>query len=314
ARGVAAAADRYGVIALWTDRVLWVSRDDGRSFHQELAAPEPITAAAVGPDGRVYAARHGGRLGVLSPDGVTRWLDISADQLLAIDAGIEMPAPAESPGVAPTAAPAPAAPWLAVLGLHADSADGLTPILWLSGDHGRSWRRLIAPHHGDASNQIRVGPTGVIDLVTVDGDSSAAAGASGRLRHYTGHVDGRPFALRFASDEPPPLALGHDGHGWRLEWDGRRMRLIDGSSHLPLAVRNWDVRVAASREHTYSVADGRLVELGAGRPRPVTHSVPGAIDALAVDGLGRALALVGDTAVRYSKRHGWRRLFEIPPP
>jgi hypothetical protein len=294
-RGVAAAADRYGVIAVWSDRVVWVSRDDGRSFHQELAAPEPLSAVAVGRDGRVYAARMGGKLGELTPDALTRWHRIGSDQILAIDAG---------------------SPWLAVLGLHADRADGLSPVLWLSDDDGRSWRRLVPPHHGDADNQIRVNPDGVIDLLTADG----GVGEAGRLRHYAGHVDGRPFELRFAGDDPQPFGLGHDGRSWQLAGEGRRMRLsvagrpAASTSGRPLAVRNWDLRVAASRERTMTVADGRLVEIGSIRPRILAENVPGAVDALAVDGLGRSVAVVGGAAVRHSTRHEWRLLFEIPHP
>jgi hypothetical protein len=310
-RGVSAAADAYGVLALWTDRVVWVSRDDGRSLHQELAGPEPLTAVAVGPEGRVYAARHGGRLGVLSPAARTHWLDIGCEQVLAIDA-----APGARPrGDAASVARAGAqAPWLAVLGLHRDRDAGLTPMLWLSSDHGRSWRRLLAPHHGDAANRVQVRPDGVIHLVTEDTDTSDAAEPGGRLRHYIGHVDGRPFELALAADDPP-MAVGHDGHSWRMAWKGRRM-MISGAEDTAgaLSVRNWDVRLAASRERTLAVADGRLVQLGGDGSRVLSRELPGELDALAVDGLGRALAAVGGSAVRYSERHGWRRLFEIRAP
>ncbi len=312
-RGVATAADGYSVIALWTDRVVWVSRDDGRSFRQELAAPEPLTAVAVGPDGRVYAARHGGRLGLLSPAGHTRWLDVDCDQVLAI--ATAPPAPGET-------ASAATAPWLAVLGLHADSHTGAAAILWLSDDHGHTWRNLIAPHHGDVSNRLRVSPDGVIDLLTEDSDNSdSGENGAARLRHHRGHVDGRPFALAFAGDAPAPLGMGHDGLSWRLESKAGRMRLAaagraEGRADGPgtsAPVRNWDVRLAAGGVRTLAVADGHLLELGQGRPRVVTRRVPGRVDTLAVDGIGRAVATVGGSALRYSRRHGWRRLFEIPP-
>jgi hypothetical protein len=314
-RGVAAAADGYGVIAAWTDRVVWVSRDDGRSFQQRLAAPEPLTAVAVGPEGRVYAARHGGRVAVLSPAAHTRWLDIGCDEALAISAA-PMPAPDDAGA---------RAPWLAVLGLHADSAEGAAPLLWLSGDHGRTWRALVAPHHGDAANRLRVSTDGVIDLVTEDSDTSVAADAGPRFRHYTGHVDGRPFALRAGSDDTPLFGPDHDGQTWQVERRGHATRLALARGAVPtshrsaprslagLAVRNWDVRLAASRERTLAAADGNLVQLAPGRPRVLTHFMPDdASGGIAVDGLGRALATVGASVVRYSAPHGWRRLFEIP--
>jgi hypothetical protein len=295
-RGVAAAADEFGVIAVWTDRVVWVSRDDGRSFRQELAAPEPLGAVAVGPDARVYAARLGGRLGILSPGGSASWVELGCDQVLAIDASAE---------------------WLAVLALHTDRSDGLSPIVWLSSDHGSTWRRLVAPTHGDTLNQIRVSTDGVIDLLALD--SVLAAGGAASLRHYTGHVDGRPFELSSSGDDPQPFGLDHDGRSWRLAGNDTQMRLtatglptVDAASSL--RVRSWDIRLAANREHTVASADGQMVELGAGPPRTVARRVPGPIDSLALDGIGRIVATVGGKAVRYSTRHGWRSLFEIPAP
>ncbi|HKE18190.1 MAG TPA: hypothetical protein VKB80_25105 [Kofleriaceae bacterium] len=304
-RGVAAAVDEYGVIAAWTDRVLWVSRDDGRSFQQQLAAPEPLGAVAIGPEGRVYAARRGGRIAMLSPAGHTRWLDIGCQDVLAIGAA---PLPAADAGAG--------APWLAVLGLHADSADGAAPLLWLSADHGRSWRALIAPHHGDAANRVRVSTDGVIDIVTEDSDTSVASDAGPRFRHYTGHVDGRPFELRASSDDAPLLGPAHDGQTWEVEHRGRQARLapaVTSRAMAGLAVRNWDVRLAAGREHTFAAADGKLLQLAPGRPRVLTRSMPDdASGWMAIDGLDRAVITVGGSVVRHSTAHGWRRLFEIP--
>ena len=327
-RGLAAAADAYGVIAVWTDRVVWVSRDDGRSFRQELAAPGPVSAVAVGRDGRVYAARHG-RIGMLSPAGHTHWHDLDAGQVLAIAA-------------APPREIDPAAPvtpgWLAVLALHDDQAAGAAPLLWLSDDDGETWRSLIAPHHGDAANRLWVSPDGVIDLLTEDADGSVGSDADNgtedlfgagawRHRHYRARAEDYPLALVFAGDAPAPFAMGHDGLRWRLAWDGDQLQLaadhatreagrIVGSDRAAggvVPVRNWDVRVAAGGHRTLAVADGRLLDLGRGAPRVVTRKVPGRVDTLAVDGIGRAVATVGGSALRYSPRHGWRRLFEIPP-
>ena len=326
-RGLVAAADGYGVIAMWTDRVVWVSRDDGRSFRQELAAPGPVSAVAVGRDGRVYAARHG-RIGMLSPAGHTRWHDLDGGQVLAIAA-----APPREIDPAAPAAPG----WLAVLALHDDQAAGAAPLLWLSDDDGETWRSLIAPHHGDAANRMWVSPDGVIDLLTEDTDGTVGSDADGaedlfgagswRYRHYRARAEDYPLALLFAGDAPAPFAMGHDGLRWRLAWDGDQLQLaadqptpavgpIVGRERAAAAVvpvRNWDVRVAAGRQRTLAVTDGRLLELGRGAPRVVTLQVPGRVDMLAVDGIGRAVATVGGSALRYSPRHGWRRLFEIPP-
>jgi hypothetical protein len=85
---------------------------------------------------------------------------------------------------------------------------------------------------------------------------------------------------------------------------------IGADTSLP--VRSWDIRLAANGERTVASADGRLVELGTASHRTIARRVPGPIDSLALDGLGRAVATVGGKVVRYSPRHGWRSLFEIP--
>ena len=295
-RGVAASADQYGVIAAWTDRAVWVSRDDGRRFVQELAAPQPLTAVAVGADGRVPAARRGGHLGELTPAGATRWHDLGFAQILAIDA---------------------ASPWIAVLGLHDDAARGLAPILSIA-ERGASWRQLVVPHHGSVANQVRVSQGGVVDLLTLDPDDETATAddrgaVAGRMRHYRGHVDGRPFRLVATGDGSGPFGLGHDGQSWHLE-GGRAMHLA-GTARLRatrLPLRGWNVLLAASGARTYALADGQVSALGKTAPRRVTRALPGHLDALAVDGLGRALATAGDAVLRHSARRGWRRLFTLP--
>jgi hypothetical protein len=299
--GVSAAVDEYGVIAVWTERVVWVSRDDGRTFHQELAAPQPLTAVAVGDSGRVYAARHGGRIDLLTPSGRTSWIAFDADQVLSIDAS---------------------SAWLAVLGLHADRQGGLSPLLWLSHDHGSSWQRLVVPHHGDTANQVRVSPTGVIHLLTLDSDTDVDGD---RVGHYAGHVDGRPFE-RVAGGELQPFGLDRAGQTWSVAGgatppaNGRpRARLGSvqgrpGGAPHSLASTSWDVHLASSRGRTIAAADGRLLDLDGDRPQVVAARLPGAINALAVDGLGRSLVLVGGSLFRHSARHGWRLLFAIPPP
>jgi hypothetical protein len=293
---VAASADQYGVIAAWTDRAVWVSRDDGRRFVQELAAPQPLTAVAVGADGRVLAARHGGRLGELTPGGATRWHDLGFAQILAVDA---------------------ASSWIAVLGLHDDAAGGLAPMLSIA-ERGASWRRLVVPHHGSVANQVRVSQGGVVDLLTLNPDDDSATAddpgaVAGRMRHYRGHVDGRPFRLVATGDGSGPFGLGHDGQSWHLE--GARTMSLAGTARLRgarLPLRGWNVLLAASSARTYAIADGEVSSLGKTAPRRVAARVPGHLDTLAVDGLGRALATAGDAVLRHSARQGWRRLLELP--
>ncbi|HEU5057005.1 MAG TPA: hypothetical protein VFU21_10795 [Kofleriaceae bacterium] len=281
-RGAAASPDRFGVVALWSDRTLWVSRDDGRSFHQELAAPEPLGAVAVGADARVYAARHGGRFGVLTPAGHTRWQRLDFDQALALAHG---------------------GPWTVLLAMSADRQIGLVPILWATADHGDTWRRLVAPAAGDLDNRVRVGPDGSIDLlVRATGDLAPVS------RLYRGHVDGRPFAPVQDSEDPQPFGLGHDGSVARVVWTGGDARL----EPYHLALSDWDVVVGAGPTRTLAVADRRLLALNGTRADTLSDRVPGRPAGLTSDGIGRSLAIIGRVAVRHSEAHGWRRLFELP--
>ena len=283
-RGVAASSDRFGVVALWSERELWVSRDDGITFRQQLAAAEPIGAAAVGVDGRVYLARHGGRLGMLTPSGRTVWARLDYDQALALGHG----------GV-----------WTVLLVLSADRQDGLSPLLWISPDHGATWRRLVAPAAGDLDNALRVTADGTIDLlVRVTGDLAP------RVRHYRGHVDGRPFAGVADTEDPHPFGLGHDGRMPRLTWTSDEVHLEP--SHL--RVHDWDVVLGAGPDRTVAVADGRLWNLNDSHPTALSNQVPGRVRALTADGIGRSLAIIGRVGLRYSGRHGWRRLFELADP
>ena len=331
-RGVAASPNQYGVVAVWDARTLWLSRDDGRTFHQALAGRQPLAGVSVGRDGRVFAARQGGWLGWLTPAGAVRWRHIDLDQVLAVDAR---------------------GPWLAVFGLTRDRADGLSPLLLLSRDHGRSFRRQVVPAYGDAGNQVRVQPGGTIDLLLQTGGAEAGA------RHLRGHVNGRPFVEAWNGSEPQPLGLTHDGGGLALVGDastrpgasvelrrcpeaapqiapsagltpperpqdgasgrGASPRRCGGpvragpSSAAPLAVHDWNVIVGASATRTLAVIDGALEDLSPVHGAEiVSPHTPGPVRTLAVDGLGRGLAVVGRTAVRFSALHGWRRLFDRP--
>jgi len=293
--GVAAAADRFGVVAAWTDHTLWVSRDDGRTFRQELAAPEPIGAATVATDARVYVARHGGRFGILTPAGHTRWLRLDYEQALAIGHG---------------------GGWTVLLAMSQDRHAGLVPILWATEDAGTSWRRLVAPAAGDLDNQLKIGSNGTIDLLVRATDELGP-----RVRHYHGHVDGRPFAVELDAEDPQPFGLGHDGSAARLVWATRESTSATlvwdpgTASRGPstgLAVTDWDVPVGAARDWSLAVADGRLLAFTGTHVQTLSAHVPGRVRGLTGDGIGRSLAIAGRLILRHSDGHGWRRLLEVP--
>ena len=214
--------------------------------------------------------------------------------------------------------------------LHDDQAPARAASV-VSDDDGETWRSLIAPHHGDASesdlgeprrgHRLRTGHDGSV------GSDAATTVRAGAWRHR--HTARAPRTTRSRWCSPATLRPLRDGpRRPRWVWPGTAiMQLAADHATAPagliagpdrtvggvVPVRNWDVRVAAGRHRTLAVADGRLLDLGRGAPRVVTRQVPGRVDALAVDGIGRAVATVGGSALRYSPRHGWRRLFEIPP-
>jgi hypothetical protein len=277
--GVAASPDEFGVVAVWGERILWVSRDDGRTFRQELAAPEAIGGVAVGDDGRVAVARHGGRFGVLTPGGTTRWLRLDYDQALALAQG---------------------GPFTALLALATDRADGFAPTLLVTADQGRSWRRLVPPEAGDLDNALRISADGDIDLAV-----RSTADPSPRIRHYRGHIDGRRFDRTFDGEDPEPFGLGPDGRALPISWDDDSLRL-DGRP-----VRDWNVVLGPAPGRALAVVDRRLVRFEGTGLAAVSERVPGRIRALAGDGIERSLAVIGDTLVRHSGRHGWRLLYQL---
>ncbi|HUS64740.1 MAG TPA: hypothetical protein VMZ28_09375 [Kofleriaceae bacterium] len=284
-RGVAAAPDQYGVLALWTEREVWLSRDDGRSFAPVLGGPEPVGAVAVGQDARVWVARHGGRVGALSPGGHASWSELGYEQALALAAqGARV----------------------ALLALHRDRDAGLAPLLWISEDHGRSWNAVAVPAHGDRGNLLRLGDGGGIDLLVRR--TSEACDAAAHIEHYRGRAEAG-FLRVGAREEPQPFALGLGGDEVALAWRGDRTVVAP----FELEVDDWDVTVGTGPARTLVAADGRLVELdAAGQVRAAWHPLPGRPDGLAGDALERTTAIIGRRAVRHSSVHGWRLLFEAP--
>src|SRR5437870_3293172 len=55
--GLAAARVSSGILAVWSQRHAWLSRDDGRSFAAVLEGKATISAAVVGAEGDFYVAR-----------------------------------------------------------------------------------------------------------------------------------------------------------------------------------------------------------------------------------------------------------------
>jgi hypothetical protein len=286
-RGVAVAPDWYGVIALWTEREVWLSRDDGRTFAQVLAAPEPVAAAAVGGEARVWVARHGGRIGALSPGGRATWTDLGYDQALAL---------------------AVSGARIALLALHRDRDAGLAPLLWTSEDHGHSWNAVVAPAHGDRGNLLRIAPDGAVDLLVRR--TSEVCDAAAHIEHYRGNAVTGRFLRIDAREEPQPFALSHDGRALALAWGEERSVVTP----LGIEVHDWDLVAGSGPDRTLLVADGRLLELDAvNQIRAATQPLPGRPDALAGDALERTAAIIGRHAVRHSPVHGWRRLMAAPP-
>ncbi|MSP63672.1 MAG: hypothetical protein EXR72_25670 [Myxococcales bacterium] len=170
--GVAASRARHGVLAVWSEGHVRLSRDDGRTFEEALAGPGRVESVVLGDDGTLYVARAGRRLGVLRPDGASWWRVVDGfgdPEALVAGAG-----------------------WLIWF-----DGDWRDPHMAISRDHGRTcaWRAL-PDSTGPRTVEPPTGSSTAISTPTLDG-ASARLVARGAPEHALPVVDaaGRPLVL-----------------------------------------------------------------------------------------------------------------------
>ena len=290
-QGVAASPGPYGVLAVWSETELFVSADDGRRFRQVLGGPGDIGAATIDDAGVVFMTRDYQRLGVyVAPDRETwRALPFAGDTLaLAADYG-----------------------WLAWLGLAHDGARDAQLVLALSRDHGATWRTQTIASHADRA-LMRIEADGFVHMLLLVEDN--AAPTMSRLR---GHVDGRALEqLARPSDYADAWGLGHGGWAYAIASecadDDNDICAMSSESDARLlsthTLTDWQLIMASNGASTLAASGDTLLRFEHERVHALTERIPTEISALSVDGIDRALAVVGQDLLRWSPGHGWRVL------
>jgi hypothetical protein len=290
-QGISTSTDEYGAIAVFSRTELWLSLDDGRTFTQRLGAEGDIAGVAIGGRGVTYVVRGDRSLGILHADGSAEWSDLpQRGELLAIAANQNR---------------------LALLTTQPDDHEGLMALLSTSEDLGESWHSQLIPHFGNHSNTLRIERNGSVELLLREEDADYDM-----VWRYRGHADGRPIEVAsWPSDHEPHLGLAKGGWAYTLSTECADGALavcsVSPEGHLSrvdtIEPSEWTFAVAGGS--TTMAAVGRdLFQLDGSEGRPIGVSSPGEVDALAVDGIDRGVALVSGHLVRWSPRRGWRLL------
>jgi len=207
--------------------------------------------------------------------------------------------------------------WLAWLGLAHDRARDSQLVLALSRDHGATWRTQTIADHADRA-LMRIEADGFVHLLLLVED--VATPTMTRLR---GHVDGRPLEqLPWPSDHADAWGLGHGGWAYAIASecadDNNDICAMGPESDARLlsthTLTDWQLVMASNGAATLAASGDTLLGLARNRVTVVAERIPTDISALAVDGIDRALAVVGQDLVRWSPDHGWRVLLSRAEP
>jgi hypothetical protein len=294
-RGVAVSSGLHPIVAVWSPSRLFVSRDDGKAFHQVLGGPGEIGGAAIDAYGRLFMVRDRQRLGVQGLDLDTEWRSLPfAGETLQVAAG----------GV-----------WLGWLALADDSRSDAQVVLALTADGGATWRtQSIADHATGAL--MRIEDDGTIHLLLVREDA-----VDPTMRRLRGHVDGRPMQeVPWPSSYAEAWGLGHGGFAYAIasecasEGNDICAMEVHGDLASTRIATAWSLQMGSNGATTLAASGPDLLRFDGRVATVVDRGAPAEITALAVDGLGRGVAIAGQHLVRWSPRHGWRVLFTQAGP
>lgn len=287
--GAAASPGPVAVAAVWSSTELFLSRDDGRTFAQVLGGPGSIGGAAIDEVGTLFLVRDQKRLGAHNPDGQSLWRELPfAGDTLALTTG---------------------AGWLGWLGLAHDSERSSAVVLALSADGGQTWRTQSVAEHADRA-LMTIEEDGAIYLLTLLEDAAAPS-----MSRLLGHVDGRALeTMRWPSEYADAWGLGADGWAYAIASECASADNAicamgpDGTSELrPSGVKtDWNLLMHSNGAVALAVSGERLLRTDGARLKVVDERIPTGITALAVDGIDRGLAVVGQHLLRWSPSHGWR--------
>lgn len=317
--GAAVSAGRHGVLAVWTERSVSYSTDDGASFDDVLFGPGSVRSVAVDCHGRVYALRTSGGEAEADEEGAKATPRAPARTMLGVRAGsreawrtIDFFADDGDRGPRLAAEAGVVALAGAVAG---DDTDGL---LAVSRDGGATWRfdPLEVGGSWEGLVAVAVDPRGMVRVLSRWGDCDAehstltrfdpASGASSKtdLEPYFRS----PAAIEGAGgwvygvDAPCAGVCGWAGEGPAAEFQPPR------ADWRPSGDAEDEVTLVSDGRTVYALAGGELARLRHGRARRVAAGV--AMErALAADGEGRILGVsAAGGLVRWSSRHGLRHL------
>jgi hypothetical protein len=281
-------------IALRIDDRVYLSDDDGRSFHAAFVS-RPISHIAIARDGTLYAlsGQELARLEPLAPGRGHRHRD-GAWRLLEAD------------HVRDECHNRIAAVGNRVVWLHDEQVH-------TSDDRGHTWRQVTPTdaawgYHDDrtlAWNGSLYQVRHDVDRCGIDDWSVWRLDGARRITHEIFHSYYDRGATLHPSDDV--------GTTWR--WRSKCLAKDDEDCTTPTpqreALRLLSTVLPIEGGRTLGVYGGSLIELCPGGARQIYRAYP--LDHLdAVDATGRALVLHDGALLRWSPVHGWRRLFALP--
>ncbi len=291
ATAVVHAAARAPQLAVRNDPFVWVSDDRGRTFHRAFEG-RVVTHTAITPSGVIYA-RAGAELGVRSPGGKTVWRPLTI----------------------PCHDDARCVSRIGTLGEEVVYL--VDEVLHVSADRGKTWRKLDdTGSTWHASDGALFNFRGALfqvdhyqDRCGLDDLHTYRLDANHRVAHDIFHNDYLGGELRESSDVDTTWTwttrcVDEDRSSRRpcAATTATRIELLTAAKLMP---------VEGAR--ALAISRGVVIELCAGGARQIYRSFPfERIDA--VDDAGRALVLHGETLLRWSPVHGWRKLktFVVP--
>ncbi|MCG8416681.1 MAG: hypothetical protein MJE77_01905 [Proteobacteria bacterium] len=295
--GVAATPGPWAALAVWSEQQLFASRNDGASFRQVLGGPGPIGGAVFDRHARLYVVRDTRQLGIEHPDGAVEWKALPfAGETLSVAVGGD---------------------WFGWLAMAHDQSDDATLVLALSSDGGTTWRRQAVAAEATRAD-LRIEPDGAIFMVLQKEDCMDES-----IQRLRGHVDGRPMAaMSWPTDHAHMWGQGHGGWAYAIASecasdsdDICAMGPNPSHSIESTGLRtDWDIVFGTGGDITLAISGQRVLRFSGPRASVEDQNAPREISALAVDGLGRGLGVLGEHLIRWSPRHGWRVLLSRDGP
>lgn len=318
-RGVAASATRHGVLAVWTERAIFVSRDDGRTFARTLDGPGAVNRVQVDCHGRVIALRGRNMLGI--DDGDTQ-------RHRALPFGQLVHEPESTHRYEPPVTMAAGGRYIGWVGnLVLDQHLHLA----ITDDLGATWSFIELGQYELNEHDLAIATNGRMRLYLTQGErcgEEAFAYRGDARRGTLEAIEGRGYAFvregemldgyTYSTDAhcdtgssgasvcvlPPGLksapSESEDG-----DTDWTNWAILTGN--LPIE-DVWTWQLASNGRTHLATLDGSLYRLRKTRAKALTRDVPDEFQLADVDSSKRPIGIHRGHVIRWSKRYGWRVL------